>query len=233
MTRTARWTAAIALGVAAALPVAGVAYAHVDVRADKARALATNVTVTFVAAAESATSGIKSVRVVLPDGIAPADVSLVSAPSGWKLTTTDDGYQVAGAAQPTGRNVTHKVKLAQLPDERSLTFKTLVTYGNNDVDRWIGDPDSENPAPVLKLQAAATRPPATTAAPTTAAPTTAAPTTAPAATEPTGVVSISPGPVSDEEESSGTFWWWVIGLGVLAGALTAGYLAARRRRLTG
>ncbi|GAA1791764.1 hypothetical protein GCM10009682_12210 [Luedemannella flava] len=220
MTRWALRAAAVAVGVVAALPVAGVASAHVEVEASNARAGATNVTLTFDAEAESSESGIKYVRVILPEGIAPADVSLVSAPSGWTLATTVDGYQIGGLSLPVGRNVVHKVKVKQLPDARSLTFRSLVTYANGDVDRWIGDPDSANPAPVLNLQAAA---PATSAAPTTAAPTSAAP-------EPFDSLSIAPTTPTIVTTDSNNWWWWVVGLAVLLGAGLAGLLASRRRR---
>jgi uncharacterized protein len=57
---------------------------------------------------------------------------------------------------------------------QTLTFKALQTYSNGEVVRWIGAPDAEEPAPQLKLTAAATatgersqaspRPPAAAAA---------------------------------------------------------------------
>jgi uncharacterized protein len=33
----------------------------------------------------------------------------------------------------------------------TLTFKALQTYSNGDIVRWIGPPDSEEPAPQVKL----------------------------------------------------------------------------------
>ena len=36
-----------------------------------------------------------------------------------------------------------------------LTFKALQTYSDGDVVRWIGAPDSEQPAPQVKVTAAA------------------------------------------------------------------------------
>jgi uncharacterized protein YcnI len=43
-----------------------------------------------------------------------------------------------------------------IPDKAgsSLTFKALQTYSNGEVVRWIGPPDSEQPAPQVKLTAA-------------------------------------------------------------------------------
>ncbi|HEY6777023.1 MAG TPA: DUF1775 domain-containing protein, partial [Thermoleophilaceae bacterium] len=36
----------------------------------------------------------------------------------------------------------------------SLTFKAVQTYSSGEVVRWIGPPDSEEPAPQVKLTAA-------------------------------------------------------------------------------
>lgn len=44
-----------------------------------------------------------------------------------------------------------------LPDkpDTTLTFKSLQTYSNGEVVRWIGAPDADEPAPQVKLTAAA------------------------------------------------------------------------------
>jgi uncharacterized protein YcnI len=44
----------------------------------------------------------------------------------------------------------------QIPDKagQKLTFKALQTYDNGDVVRWIGPPDSEEPAPQVTVTAA-------------------------------------------------------------------------------
>jgi len=118
---------AVLIGLVVALAVAGVAAAHVEVSSDKDTGGAERATLTFDAEAENASAGIASIRVVLPQGIAPADVTLKSAPSGWKLTPGRDGYTVAGAAQPKGRNVEHSVIVAKLPNATELVFKVLVT----------------------------------------------------------------------------------------------------------
>lgn len=215
--------AAAAVLVAVSTP----ASAHVEVSADKLQAGATDVTVTFVAESESNSAGIVSLRVVLPAGIAPADVTYVSGPTGWKLTPAADGYTVAGPAVPAGRDATYKVKIAQLSvGATSLPFKTVQTYSNGKIDRWIeiptpGQAEPATPAPVLKVTAAATptAPAATSAAPTAATTTTpAAPTTAAAQ------------PRSSEASSP---WWWIVaGIAVLV-VLAAGGLWWVRRRRTG
>jgi len=156
-----RRLAAVAAGVVlGAVALAGQAFAHVEVSAKPAQALAVDSVISFSAEAESGSAGISSVRVVLPQGIAPADVTLVSAPSGWKFATTADGFTVSGTALKVHTDAAYKIKVKQLPDTRSLAFKTLVTYSNGDVDRWIEIPSASNPtpdhpAPVLKLAAAA------------------------------------------------------------------------------
>jgi uncharacterized protein len=44
----------------------------------------------------------------------------------------------------------------QIPDKpgTTLTFKAVQTYDNGKVVRWIGPPDSEEPAPQVKVTAA-------------------------------------------------------------------------------
>lgn len=155
---------------AAATPVAAImiilatsaapAAAHVKVAADGAVAGATDVTVTFTAEAESKKAGISSLRTTLPKGVAPDDVSLVSGPKGWRLTTTDDGFTVSGVALLPGEDATYAVKFAKLPAKtQRLALKTVERYGNGDVDRWDDTTKSvakeeENAAPVLELRAA-------------------------------------------------------------------------------
>ncbi|MFE5621844.1 DUF1775 domain-containing protein [Streptomyces virginiae] len=153
------------LGLAAAGSVvllgiaAGPAAAHAEVSASDPRALAENVTLSFTSEAESDAAGIAELRVVLPQGIAPDAVTLKEAPEGWKLTATPDGYSVGGAALATGTDAEYSITVRQLPDAKSLAFKTLETYGDGKVSRWIEVPADgrkvDNPAPLLQLQPAA------------------------------------------------------------------------------
>jgi hypothetical protein len=204
------------------LALAGPALAHVEVSADKTTAGATDVTLTFNGEAENSAAGIKSERVVLPAGIAPAEVTLVKAPSGWTYTRNSDGFTVAGKALKIGTNAVWSVKIAKLPDgETRLSFKTLETYGNGDVSRWIeiqqpGQAEPDNPAPLLTLKPGASTTPA--ASPSSAAapvPSAAAPTTAQAAE-----------PVATDSGTS-TWWIWVV---VVVLVVAAGTIFAIRRR---
>ncbi|WP_345943983.1 DUF1775 domain-containing protein [Streptomyces sp. SID3212] len=154
-----RYAVAVAAAAAVVAAGAGPAAAHAEVSASDARALAENVTLSFTSEAESDDAGIKTLRVVLPEGIAPDAVALKDAPKGWKLTATADGYTVGGAALGVGTDAEHSVTVRQLPDAESLVFKTVETYGNGEISRWIEVPSGgkkvENPAPVLELKPAA------------------------------------------------------------------------------
>ncbi|MFE2598459.1 DUF1775 domain-containing protein [Streptomyces sp. NPDC059396] len=172
--RCAVTTAAAVVVLAAA---AGPAAAHAEVTASDSRALAENVTLSFTSEAERSEAGIKELRIVLPEGIAPDMVALKEAPKGWKLTATADGYTVGGPALAAGTDAEHSVTVRQLPDAKSLVFKTVETYSDGDVSRWIevpGDGEKvENPAPVLELEAAApgATPIATSPSPSSPSPT--------------------------------------------------------------
>lgn len=150
-----------AAALTATLALAAPASAHAEVEADTPQALAENVTLRFVseAEAESATAGFTELRIVLPEGITPGDVTLGEAPEGWRLTATGDGYRLAGPALKAGVDAEHSIKVRQLPDAKEIAFKTVETYSDGEVSRWIelptGDAESEQPAPVLKLKAAA------------------------------------------------------------------------------
>ncbi|MDQ1043446.1 DUF1775 domain-containing protein [Streptomyces sp. V4I2] len=159
--RTARrLTVAAAAAATAVLLTAVPAAAHVEVESDKAQALAVNAELTFVAESESATAGITELRVVLPEGVAPADVTYGEGPEGWTFTANNDGYTVKGPAVKVGEDAEYSIVVRQLPDAKELAFKTLQTYSDGKIDRWIELGESSggghgNGAPVLELEAAA------------------------------------------------------------------------------
>ncbi|WP_328731877.1 YcnI family protein [Streptomyces caniferus] len=159
MHRTASRTGlAGALALTATLALAGTAYAHAEVTADTPRALAEDVKLTFTSEAESDSAGFTQLRIVLPKGIAPGDVSLDKGPKGWKMSTNADGYTLAGPKLPVGTDAEHTIKVRQLPDAKQLVFRTVETYSDGKLSRWIevphGGEEPEQPAPVLKLKAA-------------------------------------------------------------------------------
>lgn len=199
------------------------AFAHAEVEADTPRALATDVTLTFVSEAESSSGGFTKLRVVLPEGIAPADVTLDHAPKGWKLTAAGDGYTVAGPALAPGVDAEHSIKVRQLPNAKELAFKTVETYSDGKVSRWIelpdGGPEPEQPAPVLELKAAAAGAASLSPSPTAASPAAASPT--PSGGPPVAETSLPrPADAADEEDPGPSAG--LIACGVLAALLVLG-----------
>jgi uncharacterized protein YcnI len=213
------------------LVLAAPAGAHVAVSADNPQAGARDVTLTFVGEAESDSAGIVSERVVLPDGITAADVSLVEAPPGWELTADSDpeGFTVAGPALPVGADATFQVMVAQLPtDATTLAFRTVETYSDGTVARWIeiaqdGD-EPEFPAPTLTLSPAET--PASPSLPAATLSPTPPTATASAAATPNGRAA----PVDTEPAR---LWPWWIAAAAVAAVTVGAVLLARRRRSAG
>ena len=222
---------AVSAGVLAAGLLGGPAFAHVEVEADKAQAGARDVTLTFHGEAESAGAGIRSERVVLPAGIAPSAVQLVKAPKAWKFTLVGDGFTLAGPALKVGQDAVFAVRVAQFPsDATSLSFKTLETYGDGEVARWIempqdGVPEPEHPAPTIKLKAAAKPAPTTAGA--------APPSSAPASTAPAAASASTPAieHTAANSDKSGAIWWVVVAVVVIAAG--TGFLLWRRRSSSG
>jgi hypothetical protein len=219
--------AGLGLGIGACVLVAAPAYAHTEVEIEPARAGAANARVTITAEAESNDAGIRAVQVFLPDGIAPADVTLMSAPSGWKLTTGAGNYTVAGRALPVGTDARHRIRVRQLPTDPVIYFKVLVTYSDGQIDRWIelpsgANPDPDNPAPSVKLAGGVSRtptpPPTTAPAPTTASSPTAA--------------AVSRSPASADASGGGNGLLIGVIVAALAVAAATGFILLRRRRPT-
>ncbi|WP_330263927.1 YcnI family protein [Streptomyces griseorubiginosus] len=191
-----------ALAATAVLTAAGVASAHVTVHPESYAKGATDGALSFRVPDESDTASTTKVQLFLPTDHPLLGV-LVSPHDGWtakvtdtKLKTpvkTDDGTITDAVSEITwtggkiapGHYEDFDVAFGQLPDDTAqLTFKTLQTYSDGKVVRWIeeaakGDEEPENPAPVLKLTAATT--PSDTAAASGTAARTASKTSAAAA----------------------------------------------------
>ncbi|MEV5440167.1 DUF1775 domain-containing protein [Streptomyces sp. NPDC052682] len=152
-----------AVAFAALLTTAGPAAAHTEVEADGARALGQYVELTFTAESESASAGISELEVILPQGLTPKDITYEEGPKGWKLAPTGRGYTVSGPKLAVGEDAEYVVTVRQLPDTEELVFKTLQTYSDGQVDRWIELEEEADehghghghPAPRLKLEPAA------------------------------------------------------------------------------
>ena len=249
----------LALFGAAVVTVLGVsaapASARVEVRADDPRPGASDVTVTFVAEAQSRVAGIAFLRVTLPAGIAPSDVSLLTAPDGWRLSQTSNGYNVGGPPLEVGQNAGYRVNVERLPaNARQLTFETLQTYSDGRIE-------SDNPTPVLTLatpppppparppvqEPPAPRPPAQQPVPpappretievppppTSIPPTFSVPTESPAAEVP-ATIEPDPNPTAAAlaEGADAPAWQWLSAAAVITLLLVGGLLTWWRRRST-
>ncbi|MEH0845531.1 YcnI family protein [Micromonospora sp. CPCC 205711] len=136
---------------------------------------------------ESDTAATTKVEVVLPENAPVGSVSTLPVP-GWTVAVekrkVDPPVEVHGsqlteavskltwtatgdAGIKPGQFQEFPVSMGPLPQVDTMVFKTLQTYSDGNVQRWIEEPtggtESENPAPVLTLTAASGSP--TTAAP--------------------------------------------------------------------
>ncbi|PIM67141.1 hypothetical protein CTU88_39790 [Streptomyces sp. JV178] len=222
---------ALAVAVATAAPAA----AHAEVEAEGARALDQNVELTFSAESESASAGITKLEVILPKGITPADVTYEEGPKGWKFAATDRGYTVSGPKLAVGEDAEYEVTVRQLPDVKSLVFKTLQSYSDGKVDRWIELDDSGgdghghgHPAPRLDLKPAA--PGAKLVSPTPSPseePSTAAPSAEPSAEK---TPEPSAKPAADDTDDDGIPLAVPLGIGAAVLVLAGGLWWWRSRR---
>ncbi|MEY9989468.1 uncharacterized protein YcnI [Streptomyces sp. V4I8] len=242
--RSLRRTGALtAVAFAAAVALAGPAAAHTEVEAEGARALDQNVPLTFTAESESGSAGISKLEVILPEGITPDDITYKAGPKDWKLAPTSRGYTVSGPKLAVGEDAEYVVTVRQLPDARSLAFKTLQTYGDGRVDRWIelgeesgGDEHGHgHPAPQLELKAAAPGAkvvsPAPTEEPTTATPSTGTGTgSSDPATGSSSARSAEAAAADDTEGDDGMPVAVPIGIGAAVVVLGAGAWWFRSRR---
>ncbi|MER6121698.1 YcnI family protein [Streptomyces sp. NPDC001795] len=168
-----------ALTAAGVLTAAGAAFAHVTVHPGSYAKGATDGVLTFRVPNEEDTAATTKVQVFLPTDHPVLGV-LVTPQDGWtaqvtttKLKTpvkTDDGTITDAVSEITwtGGRIRHgqyqdfNVAFGQLPDDADqLTFKTLQTYSDGNVTRWIeetpkGGQEPENPAPVVQLTAKGT-----------------------------------------------------------------------------
>ncbi|MET7479143.1 YcnI family protein [Streptomyces sp. NPDC005648] len=171
-----RAAAVTALAATAVLAAAGIASAHVTVHPDSYAKGATDGLLTFRVPNEEDSAGTTKVQVFLPTDHPVLGV-LVAPQDGWtaKVTTsklktpvkTDDGTITDAVSEITwtggkigaGQFEDFHVAFGQLPDDTDqLAFKTLQTYSDGKVVRWIeetepGADEPEDPAPVLKLTA--------------------------------------------------------------------------------
>ncbi|MEV7381978.1 YcnI family copper-binding membrane protein [Streptomyces lydicus] len=173
-----RTTLVTTLAAAGLLTTAGSAFAHVTIHPGSYPKGATDGTLTFRVPNEENNADTTKIQVFLPTDH-PIPSVLVTPEPGWtaqvktaKLKNpikTDDGTINEAVSQITwtkgkiqpGQYQDFNIAFGQLPaNADQLTFKTLQTYSDGKVVRWIEEPkagqaEPENPAPVLRLTKAA------------------------------------------------------------------------------
>jgi uncharacterized protein YcnI len=191
------------------------------------------VDLTLFVEGEQPDAGTTMVELFFP---APITVAALPAVPGWTATPMDG--QVGGPAGgvtwsggPTPGDLELPIRLGPLPNEPGrLQFKTVQTYDNGQVDRWIdewpeGAAEPPAPGPVLDLVTGGPGTiPATTASPTT---TTASTTTTTTAS--TTTTEADQAAARDGDDSDGNVWPWVIAAAVVL-AVAAGAFAFLRSR---
>ena len=137
------------------------ALAHVVVEAQPGTPGATDATLKVTAAAESSTAGISKIDVTADPAIPADQITLISGPSGWTVSTgSQGGFAVGGPALAKGEAAVVSLRVKQLPSAPQVVFKVLQTYSDGDVERWIELPgpdgkEPDKPAPIVKLSAGA------------------------------------------------------------------------------
>ncbi|TYC07249.1 YcnI family protein [Micromonospora sp. WP24] len=183
MTRTRRslaGAAALAVGVVATavLGFAAPASAHVTVNPKEATQGGYG-RIAFRVPNESDTASTVKLEVTLPENAPVGSVSTMPVP-GWTVAVekrkVDPPLEVHGsqlteavskltwtatgdAGVKPGQFQEFPVSLGPLPQVDKMVFKTLQTYSDGNISRWIEEPtpgaeEPENPAPVLTLAAA-------------------------------------------------------------------------------
>jgi uncharacterized protein YcnI len=158
----------------------GIASAHVTVSSTDAAAAGYG-KVTFRVPNESDTASTVKIRVQLPTGTPFASVSYLPV-AGWTATVTqtqlnppltdDDGNQVTSAVSVVefdaapgggiapGQFQEFSLSVGPFPDADTVAFNVLQDYSDGTESAWIdptvaGQPEPENPAPVLSLAGSA------------------------------------------------------------------------------
>ncbi len=152
-----------ALLLAAALVPAATASAHVEVKPARAPA-GDAARLTFEVPNERTDAATRRIVLQMPRGVTAVEGLALGR---WRLTTRTQGGSVRRATltAPRGRELTGEQRgrfrmRVGLPGRAgtTITFKVLQVYDSGEIVRWLGPPGTSEPAPTLRLTAAAREP---------------------------------------------------------------------------
>lgn len=148
---------AVVLGVLAACAAAPAAEAHVQVR--PAQAAPGDPVLWTVLVPNERDEVTTRVELAIPDGVLPFAYEPLP---GWTRRVTKNADQSTRSVVWTGRLEPEEVLatqfLATTPDiEGPISWKAIQTYADGQKVRWIGGPDTEEPASVTQVTASAPR----------------------------------------------------------------------------
>jgi uncharacterized protein YcnI len=157
--------------VAAFVSLTMPALAHVEVSPETANKGGSS-TFTFNVEDERDSANEVTVEFYLPAGLTQANVT-PTAPAGWDFvfTVSPGSVRFTHAAPGPAGDQSFTLAITELPDSDTVVFKTVVTYDNGDIDRWIdlptGGKEPPHPAAVVKLAGSGATTVTTTEAKTT------------------------------------------------------------------
>jgi uncharacterized protein YcnI len=141
------------------LAIATPAFAHVEVSPESAPRGGSG-TFTFNVEDERDAANMNTVEFYFPEGVTADDIK-PTAPAGWDFAFTASPGSVRfthPAPAPDG-DQSFTLAISPLPDTAELVFKTLVSYFDGTIDRWIdlqtGSKEPPHPAAVVKLTGSA------------------------------------------------------------------------------
>lgn len=209
------------------------ALAHVHIDIDETRPGA-RARYTVSVPNESDSADTIQVEVQLPEGL---EVQRHRPPEGWEMADDQGVLTISGGALPPGATAEFRFVATNPPRRGEEAFPSIQTYSDGEEVRWIGEPDSDHPAPVVRYSGSPVEqptqpehnateigpPPSASPSPSLSPePTdepTASPTAEPTATEP---------PAATDDGGLPVPVLIIIGLG-LAAAAALGALAMRSR----
>ena len=147
MTVRLRTLAVVAL-TCALLLVAVPAFAHVTVRTDNPAPEAF-AKYTIRVPNESEEAATIKIELLFPAGFSPGNYQPVQ---GWDISIDNDTMTIEGGAIEPGQFQEFSFSAQNPADAGDLTFPAIQTYDDGEEARWVGEPDAEQPAPVVTIE---------------------------------------------------------------------------------